>query len=318
MFNAFGALGDMDSARFYLNRLQARAPHTPATLVQAIQFAAHAGDDSTALAAAAELERARSPITVEMGRRAAAVLLLRGGRIREAQRLNALVLESERQRGATGGDRNALFFQALNRATFFGDSAGAVALLDSALKVDPWERSAPRDRDYLLYGMAASASHRPDVMGRALDQLRRDDPGQPLPFGGPALLLLEGQALAIQGKYADAIAAFRRGDVGLSLNPTAIIATTFDQAGQKDSAIVYYERIVSKAMTSMWTSTDARYGQHARRRLGELYEERGEFDKAYDMYASFVRTWKNADPELQPAVATIRVRMNRLDARRAR
>src|SRR5262249_40042431 len=162
-------------------------PRTPATIVQAIQFAAHAGDDSTALSAAGELERSRAAITAEMGQRQAVALLLRGGRGREAERLYALLLESEQQRGATGGGRNALFSEALNRATFFGDSAGALALLDSALAVDPWERSAPHDRDYLQYGMTAAALHRPDLLKRAIDQLRRDDPGQPVAFGGPAL-----------------------------------------------------------------------------------------------------------------------------------
>ena len=82
--------------------------------------------------------------------------------------------------------------------------------------------------------------------------------------------------------------------------------------------MVYYEKFVNTTMMGMWLVADSRYGQQARRRLGELYEERGQFDKAYDVYASFVRIWKGADAELQPAVATVRARMNHLEARRAR
>ena len=130
--------------------------------------------------------------------------------------------------------------------------------------------------------------------------------------------LLDGLALRGEEKYAEAVASFRQSDVmGCSLFPTAFIAQTFDAAGQKDSAVVYYEKVVNTTMMGLWMVADSRYGPQARRRLGELYEERGKFDKAYDAYSSFVRIWKEADPELQPAVATIRARMNGLDARRA-
>ena len=319
MINAFGALGQMDSVRFYVNRLRERAPRNPVSLVTIVELAPHLGDDSAALAAARELERIPSPIAVEMGKRNGSTVLLRQGKLREARREMEAGLGSERQRGATGTRRALLGYEAFTQATLFGDSARAIALLDSALNVDPWENSAPRDRDYFYYAMTAAAVNRPDLVRRAAQGLRRDDPNQPLPFGGPVLPLIEGQALRAEGKYDEAIASFRRSDVtGMTLFPVALVAATFDQAGQKDSAIVYYEKFVNTSMMGLWLVADARYGQQARRRLGELYEERGEFDKAYDMYSSFVRIWKDADPELRPAVATIRARMNRLESRRAR
>jgi len=48
------------------------------------------------------------------------------------------------------------------------------------------------------------------------------------------------------------------------------------------------------------------------RRLGELYEERGEKDKATDYYGRFINLWKNADPELQPQVKEIKDRLAKL------
>ncbi|HXY69493.1 MAG TPA: hypothetical protein VEH62_08590, partial [Gemmatimonadales bacterium] len=50
------------------------------------------------------------------------------------------------------------------------------------------------------------------------------------------------------------------------------------------------------------------------RRLGELYEAKGDRARALDYYGRFVDLWKNADPELQPAVREVRQRLSRLGA----
>jgi hypothetical protein len=49
-----------------------------------------------------------------------------------------------------------------------------------------------------------------------------------------------------------------------------------------------------------------------RRRLGELYEARGDTAKAVAQYRAFVEQWRNAEPELQPRVAEIRRRLEAL------
>ena len=47
------------------------------------------------------------------------------------------------------------------------------------------------------------------------------------------------------------------------------------------------------------------------KRLGELYEDRDR-QKALDYYAQFVDLWRDADPELQPVVEEVRLRMAQL------
>src|SRR5205814_4223274 len=47
---------------------------------------------------------------------------------------------------------------------------------------------------------------------------------------------------------------------------------------------------------------------------GELYEERGQGDKARDYYGRFVDLWKNADPERQPMVRDVKQRLVKLTA----
>ena len=53
------------------------------------------------------------------------------------------------------------------------------------------------------------------------------------------------------------------------------------------------------------------------KRLGELYEARGERAKAADYYTRFVNLWKDADAELQPAVRDVRGRLARLSGEHA-
>ena len=48
------------------------------------------------------------------------------------------------------------------------------------------------------------------------------------------------------------------------------------------------------------------------RRLGELYEQRGDREKALDYYGRFVELWKDADSDLQPLVRETKDRMARL------
>ena len=46
--------------------------------------------------------------------------------------------------------------------------------------------------------------------------------------------------------------------------------------------------------------------------LGELYEARGDREKAVEQSNEFVELWKDASPELQPQVRDVRQRLARL------
>jgi hypothetical protein len=59
-------------------------------------------------------------------------------------------------------------------------------------------------------------------------------------------------------------------------------------------------------------ASDALWRPWLHRRLGDLYEGRGERDKAVDRYNRFVELWKNADADLQPQVREVRARLARL------
>jgi tetratricopeptide (TPR) repeat protein len=91
------------------------------------------------------------------------------------------------------------------------------------------------------------------------------------------------------------------------------LARAFDLAGKQDSAIVYYERVVANPdMTRL--DQDVAWLALSLRRLGELYDERGDAQRALSNYLKFVELWKDADVELQPQVTRVKKRVAQLAA----
>jgi len=88
------------------------------------------------------------------------------------------------------------------------------------------------------------------------------------------------------------------------------LARTFDDMNQPDSALAAYETYVTAPEPGpagrQW------YLAAAYRRLGSLYEEKGNKDKALEYYGKFTALWKDADPDLQPAVTEVKQRMSAL------
>jgi tetratricopeptide (TPR) repeat protein len=89
------------------------------------------------------------------------------------------------------------------------------------------------------------------------------------------------------------------------------LARAYDRAGVPDSAIASYERsITTPFITRMIEDYVELPG--AFKHLGQLYEARGEREKARHYYSRFVELWKESDPELRPQVAEARRRMRSL------
>ena len=86
----------------------------------------------------------------------------------------------------------------------------------------------------------------------------------------------------------------------------------YDQAGRSDSALALFERGVAYPGDADRIWEDGFSLPRAYRRLGELYEQRGNRAKALQYYGLFVELWRNADPDLQPAVRDVKQRMAQL------
>jgi tetratricopeptide (TPR) repeat protein len=84
-----------------------------------------------------------------------------------------------------------------------------------------------------------------------------------------------------------------------------------ERANQPDSAIAAYQRAIGPGPA--WKTLANAWGlAPSLKRLGELYEERGDRARALDYYTRFVTLWKDADPVLQPTVREVRGRMAKL------
>jgi len=99
------------------------------------------------------------------------------------------------------------------------------------------------------------------------------------------------------------------GDFALGLLPD--LARAYDLGGHADSALAVYARYVAESQFGRLAS-DALYLGPSLKRLGELYEQKGDRDNAAKAYARFIELWKNADAELQPHVAEARRRLEKL------
>ncbi len=111
---------------------------------------------------------------------------------------------------------------------------------------------------------------------------------------------------------AQAFLAFNRSGYPTSLHlfnrGFSEAANAMDRAGRPDSAIALYERAL--AQPSIYAGNyEVRWYPFALRRLGELYEARGDRDQAVDYYQRFIDLWRDADAELQPQVDDARQRL---------
>jgi tetratricopeptide (TPR) repeat protein len=160
--------------------------------------------------------------------------------------------------------------------------------------------------------------------GRAR-QIFEDDEGQERDsiarrLAEPQLHRQRAEVLLAEGKPLDAIAEFRASDVtvdgpanGCLICLSGPLGRAFDRANMPDSAIAWYEHYLeTPAMQRLNFDFDVSSLPNMSRRLGELYEAKGDRAKAAAYYQKFVDLWKDADPELQPQVAEIRQRLSRL------
>ncbi|MBL0170488.1 MAG: protein kinase [Gemmatimonadaceae bacterium] len=130
---------------------------------------------------------------------------------------------------------------------------------------------------------------------------------------------INGEIALAEKRPLDAIGQFRR-VVGAEqfclICGSGALARAFDAAGMRDSVVAVYERSLASRVPADRTGEDVMERARALKRLGELYEDRGNLVQAIRRYREFVELWKDADAELQPVVADVRERIVRLEAKR--
>jgi tetratricopeptide (TPR) repeat protein len=236
------------------------------------------------------------------------------GRLGDARKVGREVMAD-----AAGEGNSALYVETAARIAAmdirYGKPPGqALAPLLEALKARPLEGMDPLDRPYLSLVSTFARAGRVDEARRLMQQYEAVVP--------EGIRRAEGLRFAVAGVLAeaekrddDALEAYREayrtsGDCGTC--GLFELATVYDRLGQTDSALANYERLLAHpsliaALYPERFSLSASY-----KRAGELYEAKGDRRKAADYYGRFVDLWKEADPELQPAVREVRARLAQL------
>jgi tetratricopeptide (TPR) repeat protein len=206
-------------------------------------------------------------------------------------------------------------------AWFFGDDERAARRIDHALARDPLRDVLLLDRPYFEIATAYARAARPDKAQAMIAAYHAD-------VADTALRRLQqsqlhnalGEIALAQNKPRDAIAEFQRGDVAYDGQPATEyapcvefnLARAFDAAGMADSAIAAYERFIKTPYFNRIEETDPFGLAGAHKRLGELYEAKGDRQGAVSHFQQFLTSWKNADPALQPRVAEVKRRLERM------
>ncbi|HEY8311450.1 MAG TPA: tetratricopeptide repeat protein, partial [Gemmatimonadaceae bacterium] len=131
---------------------------------------------------------------------------------------------------------------------------------------------------------------------------------------------IQAEIALAENRPRDAVTEFRRAD-SLSdgpqvEDPAPVLFRTgraFDKANQPDSAIANFEQYLRTSSTERLID-DMTMLAPTQRRLGELYEAKGDRARAALHYNALMDLWKNADPDLQPQVAEVKQRLARLGA----
>ena len=130
----------------------------------------------------------------------------------------------------------------------------------------------------------------------------------------------EAEIALAEGNHEQAIRAFRRSDRGFcTICALSGLALAYDGAGERDSAIVVYQRYAETPFTDRFTSYTYARGPElgpVYERLGQLYDEAGDVDNAALYYARFVELWAEADDELRPRVRAAQARLDEIVGRR--
>jgi tetratricopeptide (TPR) repeat protein len=202
-------------------------------------------------------------------------------------------------------------------AVHFGQEAGELAALETAIQSGSFKatfaalpEATPYEGIVLAFARAGRVERARELRTEYLTEvdsvLRINE--QPFTIHG-----MDGEIAMAEGRYMDAVTAYR---TARSRNACPVcyvveLANAFDKAGAVDSAAAYYEQFLTTPQLGR-VGSDALGRPASLRRLGELYDQAGDTERALEYYGDFADLWDEADPVLQPQVEEVRQRMAEL------
>jgi tRNA A-37 threonylcarbamoyl transferase component Bud32/tetratricopeptide (TPR) repeat protein len=307
--------GKVKEAAATLALLRQRAPDYAAARTLIVLYAQ--GDEDGFGRALDSLRKSSSANGRVFAADAAYSMALRGGRLREAPTI---------LRELPGGERPSRPPASIGEITLEtavrGPSAALSARIDSTIARIPFHEIPVVDRPYFSAAVTLALSGSPAKARTMLTRYRAEVTDSLIRREQEAdLHAALGEVALAERKPQEAVAEFRRADVGYDGRPANEcapclpfnLARAYDAAGQADSAIVLFERyLATPAWFKLYPEFDPVRVPAIHERLGQLYEAKGNPDRAVEHYRRFIELWKNADPDLQPRVTAARERLRKL------
>jgi pentatricopeptide repeat protein len=314
--------GKLDDAATTFRLMHARFPEQRADATVEVQLAWARRDTPSATRIADSLSRSADPPTRDAARFYQAMLSATQGQLGAAAREVSGSAQQSRMRINSVRPSTTLMLAKWDAALANRPERAAMRL-DSAVAEHPLGTGAEIDRPYLSVALAYAMAGRPDRARQVVKQFETEVRDTALKRSLSAeLQAVRGEILMAENKPREALSAFRQSDT-LSDGPAegciacfyARLGRAFDKMGLADSATAMYERYLSAPSAhGLVEDADPLLLAPLHRRLGELYEAKGDRSKAIAHYAQFVELWKRADPELQPQVADVKRRLEALRA----
>jgi tetratricopeptide (TPR) repeat protein len=259
-------------------------------------------------------EQSSSPFWRKATTDALARIRERAGKLGEARRYHEeLITDAEKRNSPDDYLEETAQLAALD-LRYGVPPARAMARVDSALRRHPLESIDRFDCPYLSLAYVYARAGRAGDGRRVIQEYERVIP-EGVRRGKPIRFLAAGAVAEAEGRNRDALVAYHQwydaagvcGICGLYE-----MATVYDRMNLPDSALVTLQQAVDVPTAEGRTFLEPRTLAPTYKRLGELYESRGDRKRAADYYGRFVELWKDADPELQPTVREVRGRLAHL------
>ena len=238
------------------------------------------------------------------------------GHLADADRLTPALVTANRESGSPAYALASALGAVVRTAWYRGDRAAAARQLDEVLKANPVAAISPIDRPFKELVDAQASVGRIDAAKATLADFIRAQTALGTVPDTNTRSHIEGVIAMAEKKYDQAAARFRDKSIDMDFYCGITcdwpnLAQAYDLGGKPDSAIAVYDRYLQNRDRTR-LAADAMFLGPSLKRLGELYEAKGDRENAAKNYAQFAELWKNADPELQPTVKDVHARLSRL------
>lgn len=195
---------------------------------------------------------------------------------------------------------------------WYGTKTAALAALSRGRARVPMSDISPSERPWDMIKIFGAFLREPALVKEATAGWERDQAALSSDAEGRRANFAAYEALA-EERWRDVITAMNTSEQRFAADrreASMLRGFAYEALGQADSAISSYKRFL--ALRDPRPTMDAAFRADALKRLGRLFEAKGDKKTAIEYYQQFVDQWANADAELQPMVQEIRDRLAKL------